>query len=81
MLKNCVFKPSVNTMQWLRAAMIRSIKTMAQAAIGMITVGATASEIDWLSVLSVSAVAGLVSILTSITGIPEVSEVIEEVDE
>lgn len=78
MLKNCVFKPSVNTMKWLKAAGIRAVKTMAQTAIGMITVGATMSEIDWISVLSVSAVSGLVSVLTSITGIPEVTEESEE---
>lgn len=77
MLKNCVMKPSVNTLEWAKAATVRAVKTMAQTAVGMITVGATASEIDWLGVLSVSVVAGVVSILTSVAGIPEVTEMEE----
>ena len=74
MLKNCVFKPSVNTVKWMKAAGVRAAKTMAQTAIGMITVGMAVSEVDWLNVMSVSAVAGVISVLTSITGIPEVTE-------
>lgn len=81
MLKNCVFKPSVNTVTWAKAAAIRAVKTMAQAAAGMITVGAAVNEIDWLGVLSVSTVAGLVSVLTSIMGIPEVAEEVTESEE
>lgn len=77
MFKNNVFKLSVNTAQWAKAAGVRAVKTMAQTAVGMLTVGAAASEIDWLNILSVSAVAGVVSILTSLTGIPEVSAATE----
>lgn len=59
---------------WWKAAIIRAIKTIAQTAVGMITVGAAISEINWLHILSVSLVAGLVSLLTSIaTDLPEVS--------
>ncbi len=58
-------------MEWLKAAGIRAIKTVAQTMVGMITVGATLGEINWLQVLSVSAVAGIVSLLTSVAGLPE----------
>lgn len=59
---------------WWKAAIIRAIKTIAQTAVGMITVGAAISEINWLHILSVSLVAGLVSLLTSIaTDLPEVA--------
>ena len=51
---------------------IRAIKTVAQTAVGMITVGAAISEINWVYVASVSAVAGVASLLTSLAGIPEV---------
>ena len=34
MFKNCVFKPSVDTMKWLKKAGIRAVKTMAQTAVG-----------------------------------------------
>lgn len=57
---------------WMKAALIRAVKTMAQTAIGMITVGAALDEVKWLYVGSVSLTAGILSILTSIAGLPEV---------
>ena len=61
-------------LEFFKAALIRAIKTMAQTALGMISVGMAISEIKWGYVASVSLVAGLVSILTSIaTGLPETS--------
>ena len=58
--------------KWLEAAGIRAIKTMAQTAVSMLTVGQALIEVDWLSVLSISVTAGIISILTSIAGLPEV---------
>lgn len=58
--------------EWARAAAIRAIKTVAQTAVGMIAVGAAASEVNWIYVGSVSLVAGVLSILTSVAGLPEV---------
>lgn len=60
------------TEEWARAALIRAIKTIAQTALGMLTVGAAVTEIDWLHVVSVAFVAGIYSILTSLAGLPEV---------
>ena len=77
MFKNCVFKPNVNTMQWLKAALVRAIKTMAQTALSMLVVGAALSETDWVLLGSVSLSAGIASILTSIVGIKEVPEEVE----
>lgn len=57
---------------WMKAALIRAVKTMAQTAMGMITVGAALSEVNWLYVGSVSLTAGILSVLTSIAGLPEV---------
>lgn len=74
MLKNTVFSNSVNTKEWLRCAIIRAIKTMAQVMMASITVGSALAEIDWIYILSTAAVAGIASILTSIIGIPEVTE-------
>lgn len=60
------------TILWIKAAAIRAVRTIAQVALGMITVGAAVSDINWLSVLSVSVVAGVYSILTSVaTKLPE----------
>jgi hypothetical protein len=74
MFKNCVFKVSVDTKEWWKAAFRRAVKTVAQTAVSMVIVGSPITEIDWLNVLSVSAVAGIASILTSIAGVPEVGE-------
>ena len=58
--------------QWVKAAGVRAIKTVAQTAIAPIGVAATVGDVNWLGVLSSSALAGLLSILTSIAGLPEV---------
>lgn len=63
---------NVFTKQWLKCAGVRAIKTVAQTAVGMITVGAAVSDIKWGYVASVSLVAGLYSLLTSVAGLPEV---------
>lgn len=59
-------------MQWFRSALIRAIKTMAQTALSMITIGMAISDVDWKQLVSITLVAGLYSILTSFaTGLPE----------
>lgn len=61
------------TDEWVYAAIVRAIRTMAQVALSMFSVGAAINEVDWLKILSVSVVAGVYSILTSIvTTLPEV---------
>lgn len=72
MFKNNVFNVSVDTKKWIKAAAVRAVKTMAQTATGMITVGAAISEVDWGYIASVSVTAGIISIVTSVAGIPEV---------
>ena len=58
--------------KWFKAAGIRAIKTMAQTAVSMLTVGQAVLDVNWVNVLSVSAVAGVISMLTSVAGLPEV---------
>lgn len=74
MFKNCVFKVSVNTRKWAKAAGIRAIKTVAQTAVATIGTAAAMGAVDWLLVVSASALSGVVSLLTSVAGIPEVVE-------
>lgn len=63
------------TRVWVRAALIRALKTMAQAAIGVLGTGAIGlMQVDWLNVLSVALMGGVLSLLTSIAGIPEVDD-------
>lgn len=62
--------------EFWKASFARAIKTIAQTALSMLTVGQAVLDVDWLNVISVSAVAGVISILTSIaTGLPEVDTV------
>ena len=64
---------SEKTIKWIKAAGIRSIKTMAQTAVALIGTNAIGiTEVDWLAVGSASLLAGIVSILTSVAGLPEV---------
>lgn len=63
-----------NFKDWAKAAGIRAIKTMAQSALSLITVGNMLTEMNWISILSISATAGIVSVLTSITGLPELKD-------
>lgn len=74
MFKNCVFKPSVNTVKWVKATALRTVKTMAQAAIGVIGSTAIVTEVNWVVVGGTVALSGIVCILTSIVGLPEVTE-------
>ena len=59
--------------EWAKAAGVRALKTVAQTALGMITVGMAFEEVKWTYVCSVSFVAGIYSLLTSVAGLPEIS--------
>lgn len=72
MFKNNVM--NVGFKNWVKAAGVRAVKTMAQTALSMLTVGQAVMEVNWINVLSVTATAGIISILTSIGGIPEVTK-------
>lgn len=72
MFKNCVFKVSVDTQKWMKSAVIRAVKTMAQTAVSVIAVESTVATVDWKLAASSAVVAGIVSVLTSVAGIPEV---------
>ena len=61
-----------NFKNWLRAAGIRAIKTIAQTAIATIGTSAILSEVNWAVVGSAALLAGILSLLTSVGGLPEV---------
>ena len=60
------------TQKWWKAAGIRAVKTVAQAAVAAIGTTAMLSEVDWLVVGSTALLSGVLSLLTSIAGLPEV---------
>lgn len=72
MFKNSVFNISVDTQKWIKASLVRAVKTVAQTAVGTIGASTLISDVSWQVVVSASLLSGLVSILTSVAGIPEV---------
>ena len=62
------------TKQWLKAAGIRAIKTVAQTAVATIGSSVALGDVNWIMVASASALAGILSLLTSVAGLPEVEE-------
>lgn len=63
---------SWNWKEFLKASLIRALRTFAQTFVGFIAVGAALEEVQWLRALSVSGAAFVLSILTSLaTGLPE----------
>ena len=64
-----------NIVKWLKAAGVRTVKTMAETALALIgtnTMGIT--EVDWVGVLSACALSGVITVLTCIKGLPELKE-------
>ena len=59
---------------WIKAALVRAVKTTAQTSVALIGVGTVMSDIDWLMVGSASLLAGILSILTSVAGLPEIND-------
>lgn len=60
--------------EWLKAAGIRALKTVAQTAVALISVGSLMSDVNWIEVGSAALLAGILSLLTSVAGIPEVEK-------
>ena len=57
---------------FVKAAIIRSARTICQTAIAVIGTSAVLEEVNWWAVLSASVLAGILSILTSVvTDLPE----------
>lgn len=57
--------------KWIKAAGIRALKTVAQAAVATIGSAAALGAVDWKLVVSASVLAGILSLLTSVAGLPE----------
>ena len=61
--------------KWLKAAGIRSVKTVAETALAVIgTNAAGITEVDWLGLLSACLLSGIITLLTCIKGLPEIKQ-------
>jgi hypothetical protein len=63
-----------NWKNWIKAAGVRAIKTVAQTAVATIGTSAVIGDVNWIMVASASALAGILSLLTSVAGLPEVKD-------
>jgi hypothetical protein len=58
--------------QWMKAAGVRALKTVAQTFLATVGTSALLTEVNWQAVLSASVLAGVLSLVTSVAGLPEV---------
>ena len=62
-----------NWRQWLRAALIRAVRTFAEAMIAYIGTGALVlGDVNWVAALSAGAFGFIMAILLALAGLPEV---------
>lgn len=71
--------------EWAIAALIRAVRTFAEAALAYIGTGAVVlGDVNWLAALSAGAIGFVTALLLALTGLPEVQKepvVIEPPDE
>lgn len=60
------------TPEWWAAAAVRALKTVCQAALGVLSGCVLFSEVNWAVVGSTALLSGILSLLTSLAGLPEV---------
>ena len=62
-----------NIKEWAKAALIRAIRTFAEAALAYIGTGAIVlGDVNWIAVLSAGAFGFITAWLLALTGLPEV---------
>lgn len=62
----------IKNLDWWKAAAVRAVKTMVQAAVAYIGTSAVLWEVNWQGVVGAALLGGLTSLATSLGGLPEV---------
>ena len=66
---------NTNWKKWTVAALIRAVRTFAEAMIAYIGTGAVVlGDVNWLAALSAGAFGFVLAILLALTGLPEVKQ-------
>ena len=61
--------------EWLKAALIRAIRTFAESALAYIGTGAVVlGDVNWIAALSAGGFGFVTAILLALTGLPEVND-------
>ena len=61
--------------EWLRAALIRAVRTFAESMLAYIGTGALIlQDVNWLAAMSAGAFGAVVAILLALAGLPEVDD-------
>ena len=62
-----------NFKEWIKAALVRAVRTFAEAMIAYIGTGALIlNDVNWLAALSAGALGFIMAILLALAGLPEV---------
>ena len=56
---------------FVKAALIRALRTVAQTAVATIGTSAVMGDVNWIMVGSAALLSGILSLLTSVAGLPE----------
>lgn len=65
----------MNWNAWIKAALIRAVRTFAEAMLAYIGTGALVlGDVNWLAALSAGAFGFVTAILLALTGLPEVEQ-------
>lgn len=64
-----------NWKKWLEAALIRAIRTFAEAMLAYIGTGAVVlGDVNWIAALSAGAMGFVIAMLLALAGLPEVNQ-------
>ncbi len=59
--------------KWLKAAGVRTVKTMAETFVAMVSTAVIISDVNWQYVASATLLSGIITVATCVKGLPEVS--------